>query len=69
MLFCFAVPPERSKQPGTYGGIARMKISPRDKKIKGPKCGQCEMKAAHVVRNFCQEFYDNISQECHFATP
>ena len=60
MLFEFTVPPERSKQPGTYGGIARMKISPRDKKIKGPKCGQCEMKAAHVVRNFSPEFYHRL---------
>ena len=49
-----------------------MKISPRDKKIKGPKCGQCEMKAAHVVRILVQNsvtIYNKILQQCHFATP
>lgn len=43
--------PERPSQPGTMAFIAKQgdHPTPRQTKIKGPKCGQCEERKAAVV--------------------
>lgn len=40
---------ETKKVPGTLAYIAQQGEGLKNKKLKGPKCGQCEMKGAQVV--------------------
>ncbi|KAJ8308681.1 hypothetical protein KUTeg_013555 [Tegillarca granosa] len=51
--------PERSSQPGTMAFIAKQgeNSTPRQTKIKGPKCGQCEERKAAVSCFQCSELY------------
>ncbi|ELU12382.1 hypothetical protein CAPTEDRAFT_227315 [Capitella teleta] len=52
--------PERHQGPGTMANIAKRssaKSSGKENKLKGPGCGQCEQKAAHVSCIECGEDY------------
>ena len=49
-LLSAIAPPVRVKVPGTLGFIAQRGTGNKENRIHGPRCGQCEQKAAQVVR-------------------